>query len=148
MCPHSRYRQAYYIHQLYRDYRVLCSSTTHLNPLSKENEMNTENINWDEVPDTLSLEQIRKLIHVSKRVAKTLLDTEIPCIHKARTTHKYYVDKQDLIDYLGTHSGTHYQISNTKNEATIHDFLHQIFQSFSREEWPSISDRNSQIIQS
>ena len=74
--------------------------------------MNTENINWDEVPDTLSLEQIRKLIHVSKRVAKTLLDTEIPCIHKARTTHKYYVDKQDLIDYLGTHSGTHYQISN------------------------------------
>ncbi|MBQ6018024.1 MAG: helix-turn-helix domain-containing protein [Clostridiales bacterium] len=79
--------------------------------------MNTENINWDEVPDTLSLEQIRKLIHVSKRVAKTLLDTEIPCIQKARTTHKYYVDKQDLIDYLGTHSGTHYQISNTKKRS-------------------------------
>lgn len=76
--------------------------------------MNTENINWDEVPETLSLEQIRKLIHVSKRVAKTLLDTEIPCIKKAKTTHKYYVDKQDLIDYLGTHSGTHYQNSVTK----------------------------------
>ena len=42
--------------------------------------MNTQNINWDKVPETLSLEQFRKLVHVSKRVAKELLDTEITMV--------------------------------------------------------------------
>ena len=76
--------------------------------------MNTQDINWDKVPETLSLEQVRKLIHISKRVAKELLDNEIPCVVKAKTTHKYCVEKQDLIDYLGAHSGAHKLIDNTK----------------------------------
>ena len=42
--------------------------------------MNIEGINWDEVPETLSLEQLYQLIHVSKRVAKSLVENEIPCI--------------------------------------------------------------------
>lgn len=71
--------------------------------------MNTNNINWAKVPETLSLEQVRKLLHVSKRTAKTLLDTEIPCVRLAKTTHKYLVNKQDLIEYLGTHPGTDYR---------------------------------------
>lgn len=36
-----------------------------------------EGINWDEVPETLSLEQLYQLIHVSKRVAKSLVENEI-----------------------------------------------------------------------
>ena len=35
--------------------------------------MNTQNINWDKVPETLSWEQFHKLVHVSKKAAKTLL---------------------------------------------------------------------------
>ena len=76
--------------------------------------MNIQNINWDEVPEMLSLEQVRKLIHVSKKTARLLLDNEIPCVVKAKTTHKYCVEKQDLIDYLGAHSGAHKLIDDTK----------------------------------
>lgn len=76
--------------------------------------MNTQNINWDKVPETLSLEQFRKLVHVSKRVAKELLDTEIPCVIQAKTTHKYTVYKQDLINYLGAHPGAHFPHVTTR----------------------------------
>lgn len=69
--------------------------------------MNIEKINWDEVPETLSLEQLYKLIHVSKRVAQELLVYEIPCDINDNATHKYTVRKRDLIEYLGTHLGTH-----------------------------------------
>ena len=112
----SRYPQTLYllstIHCItLSDYIVLsfmCSRTAHLNLDIMEIIMNTKNINWDEVPETLSLEQFRKLIHVSKRAAKTLLDTEIPCVILAKTTHKYIIYKQDLINYLGVHPGVHF----------------------------------------
>ncbi len=76
--------------------------------------MNTQNINWDEVPETLSLEQFRKLVHVSKRVAKELLDTEIPCVIQAKTTHKYTLFKRDLINYLGAHPGAQFPNGATR----------------------------------
>jgi hypothetical protein len=63
-----------------------------------------EGINWDEVPETLSLEQLHQLIHVSKRVAKSLVENEIPCIKSDKETHNYSINKRDLIEYLGTHS--------------------------------------------
>ena len=69
--------------------------------------MNIEGINWDEVPETLSLEQLYQLIHVSKRVAKALVENEIPCIKNDKGTHNYSINKRDLIEYLGTHLGTH-----------------------------------------
>ena len=69
--------------------------------------MNIEGINWDEVPETLSLEQLYQLIHVSKRVAKALVENEIPCIKNDKGTHNYAISKRDLIEYLGTHLGTH-----------------------------------------
>ena len=69
--------------------------------------MNIEGINWDEVPETLSLEQLYQLIHVSKRVAKSLVENEIPCIKSDKETHNYSINKRDLIEYLGTHLGTH-----------------------------------------
>ena len=69
--------------------------------------MNIEGINWDEVPETLSLEQLYKLIHVSKGIAQLLLVSKIPCVINDNATHKYTVKKRDLIKYLGTHLGTH-----------------------------------------
>ena len=66
--------------------------------------MNIEGINWDEVPETLSLEQLYKLIHVSKGIAQLLLVSKIPCVINDNATHKYTVKKRDLIKYLGTHS--------------------------------------------
>ena len=61
--------------------------------------MNIEGINWDEVPETLSLEQLYKLIHVSKWVAKALVENEIPCIKNDMGTHNYAISKRDLIEY-------------------------------------------------
>ena len=47
--------------------------------------MNIEGINWDKVPETLSLEQLYKLIHVSKRVAKALVENTTRWIKIIRT---------------------------------------------------------------
>ncbi len=81
--------------------------------------MNIEGINWDEVPETLSLEQLYKLIHVSKGIAQLLLVSKIPCVINDNATHKYTVKKRDLIKYLGTHLGTLLATGDFDHHGTI-----------------------------
>ena len=50
----------------------------------------------------------------AKESQKKLLDTEIPCVIQAKTTHKYTVYKQDLINYLGAHPGAHFPRVTTR----------------------------------
>ncbi len=52
-------------------------------------------------PATLSKEQIYKLCHISKRVAKYYLDNGIiPCVNTGHATHKYMVRTTDVVDFL------------------------------------------------
>lgn len=52
-------------------------------------------------PATLSKEQIYKLCHISKRVAKYYLDNGIiPCINTGHATHKYTAKTTDVIAFM------------------------------------------------
>lgn len=52
-------------------------------------------------PAALSKEQICKLCHISKRVAKYYLDNGIiPCVNTGHATHKYMVKTTDVIAFL------------------------------------------------
>ena len=52
-------------------------------------------------PPTISKEQLYKLCHISKRMAKCLLDNGIiPCVNTGHATHKYTILTTDVIAYL------------------------------------------------
>lgn len=56
-------------------------------------------------PATLSKEQIYKLCHISKRVAKYYLDNGIiPCVNTGHATHKYSAKTTDVIAFLRSRS--------------------------------------------
>lgn len=52
-------------------------------------------------PETISKEQIYKLCHISKRVAKYYLDHGIiPCTNTGHATHKYAAKTTDVVAFL------------------------------------------------
>ena len=52
-------------------------------------------------PETISKEQLYKLCHISKRVAKYYLDQGvIPCINTGHATYKYKILTKDVIAFL------------------------------------------------
>ena len=52
--------------------------------------------------ELISLEQLRKMLHVSKRKAAWMLQNGIiPCEIRDTPTHKYSVRKEDVLAYLG-----------------------------------------------
>ena len=63
--------------------------------------MKNEPINWDEVPDILSKEQIYKLCHISKETARFLLKSGLlPCKYSGKKTRCYQVAKADVQTYM------------------------------------------------
>lgn len=52
-------------------------------------------------PPQLCLDQVRKILHISKRKASWLLNSGIiPCSNNGKKTHQYRVDINDLISYM------------------------------------------------
>ena len=52
-------------------------------------------------PDEITKEQLYKLLHVSKRKAKWMLDEGIiPCVNRGTKTHTYLIRMEDVQIYL------------------------------------------------
>ena len=52
-------------------------------------------------PDEITKEQLYKLLHVSKRKAKWMLDKGIiPCVNRGTKTHTYLIRMEDVRIYL------------------------------------------------
>lgn len=52
-------------------------------------------------PETISKEQLYKLCHISKRVAKYYLDNgTIPCVNTGHATYKYRIRTEDVIEFM------------------------------------------------
>lgn len=63
--------------------------------------MGQNSINWDEVPEVITKEQLWKLCHISKNTARILLQSgKIPCIYSGGQTRCYKILKKDVITYL------------------------------------------------
>lgn len=63
--------------------------------------MQNEAINWDEIPDIISKEQLYRICHISKSTALYLLQSgKIPCQCSGRKTRCYQIKKSDVIAYL------------------------------------------------
>ena len=63
--------------------------------------MNNDNISWDDLPDYLSKEQVRKLCHISKETALYLLQSgKLPCLYSGKKTRCYKIKKEDVIAFL------------------------------------------------
>lgn len=55
----------------------------------------------DEYPSQISLEQFYRIVHMSKRKAKWLLDNKvIPCCDSGKKTRRYSIDLENVISYL------------------------------------------------
>ena len=51
--------------------------------------------------DVISLEQLYKMLHISKRKAAWMLQNRIiPCEIRNTQTHKYFIKRKDVIDYI------------------------------------------------
>lgn len=63
--------------------------------------MDHKPINWDEVPEVITKEQLWKLCHVSKNTARFLLQSgKIPCIYSGGKMRCYKILKKDVITYI------------------------------------------------
>lgn len=58
-------------------------------------------INWDDVPDVITKDQLYRICHISKSTALYLLQSgKIPCEYTGRKTRCYKIKKEDVIAYL------------------------------------------------
>ena len=58
-------------------------------------------INWDELPDIITKEQLYRICHISKSTALYPLKSgKIPCEYTGRQTRCYKIKKEDVIAYL------------------------------------------------
>ena len=63
--------------------------------------MKSEAINWDEIPDSISKDQLYRICHISKSTALYLLKSgKIPCHDTGKKTHRYTIRKADVVEYL------------------------------------------------
>ena len=63
--------------------------------------MDTTAINWNEVPEVITKEQLWRLCHISKSTARFLLKSgKIPCHNSGKKTRCYRILKSDVIAYL------------------------------------------------
>lgn len=65
-----------------------------------ENPMRPVFIDWNNIPDTISKDQFCKICHMSKKNATKYLGTVIPCSDNGKKTHRYTINKTDLISFL------------------------------------------------
>ena len=64
------------------------------------NPMRPEFIDWNSIPDTISKDQFCKICHMSKKTATKYLGNVIPCSDNGKKTHRYTINKTDLISFL------------------------------------------------
>ena len=58
-------------------------------------------INWNDVPDVITKDQLYRICHISKSTALYLLQSgKIPCEYTGRKTRCYKIKKEDVIAYL------------------------------------------------
>lgn len=63
--------------------------------------MGNDAINWDEVPDIITKEQLYRLCHIGKAKAQYLLQNGlIPCEYTGKMTRCYKIKKEDVRTYL------------------------------------------------
>ena len=63
--------------------------------------MNDTAINWDEIPDIITKDQLYRICHISKSTARYLLQSgKIPCYYTGKQTRCYQIKKEDVIAYL------------------------------------------------
>lgn len=63
--------------------------------------MTSIQINWDEVPDTLSKEQMCKICHISKNTARRLLlEGIVPCEYTGKKSRCFSIKKDDLRTFV------------------------------------------------
>lgn len=63
--------------------------------------MNNEAINWDDVPDRITKDQLYRICYISKSTARYLLQSgKIPCYYTGKQTRCYQIKKEDVIAYL------------------------------------------------
>lgn len=63
--------------------------------------MKKNGINWDEIPDIITKEQLYRICHISKSTARYLLQSgKIPCEYTGKQTRCYLIKKEDVIAYL------------------------------------------------
>ena len=56
---------------------------------------------YDEFPEVISGEQLRKILHISKRKCAWLLQSgAIPCTDSCQSTRRYAVKLDDVIEYI------------------------------------------------
>ena len=62
---------------------------------------NATAINWDEVPDIITKDQLYRICHISKKTARRLLITgAIPCLYTGKKTRCFQIKKEDVINYI------------------------------------------------
>ncbi len=62
--------------------------------------MNEAFLNWDEIPDVITKDQLYRICHISKSTALYLLQSgKIPCEYTGKRTRCYKIKKQDVITY-------------------------------------------------
>ena len=65
--------------------------------------MNDYNFLYDNFPEIISGEQLRKILHISKRKCAYLLKSGvIPCIDTGQKSRRYYIRLNDVIEYITT----------------------------------------------
>ena len=63
--------------------------------------MKKNEINWDEILDVITKEQLYQICHISKATAQYLLQRGlIPCEYTGKQTRCYKIKKEDAITYL------------------------------------------------
>lgn len=106
--------------------------------------MNETIINWDEIPDVITKDQLYRICHISKATALYLLQSgKIPCEFTGKRTRCYKIKKQDVITYLKDRAvfpesnsapdgwyGGHYKahLPVTMPQAVLED-MHDFFES-------------------
>ena len=62
--------------------------------------MRPEFNDWNSIPDRISKDRFCKICHMSKKTATKYLGNDIPCSDNGKKTHRYTINKTDLISFL------------------------------------------------
>jgi len=63
--------------------------------------LKNKSINWDKLPEVMTLDQLYQISHISKSTARFLLRSgKIPCLYSGKKTRCYKILKADVKTYL------------------------------------------------
>lgn len=105
--------------------------------------MNINSIDWDDIPDIITKEQVRCICHISKATAMYFLKSgKLPCTYSGKKTRCYKIRKEDLMAFIedrenhpeyyavpeGWYSGNRKNIGISFSIPKIEDDLHEYYQ--------------------